>query len=206
MPVRLFHSRGEPEDYPLILPIMSNLDVEQLAADYYFLRDKLSKSYITDREKDMGVANAKAILHSSGFLPNTYVSQGLMKKGTCELLDIIPQYTRHVLESLPSRAYRVRYSTAKPGWTSTYHGDAHHFRETGFRFNLPITQPAFYSFKHNNETLNYKLDTGTAWFINFCRIHQGYNPSDEDRICLIFQLDSDLWINDKIQSTSINTK
>lgn len=196
LPVRLERSGGAPEEYPLTYPVLADLDCDRLYADYQQLRPLLSSSYITDRKDFLGcsIDLARTYLWGNGFTKQAYSSIGLVKQGTAELLDVIPEYTRSVLAGFPGRSFRAHYSIAKPGWETKFHGDALRFNEIGFRINLPINVPAHYAFRVEGQTFDFELEKGKAWFVNFCRIHKGYNPTAQDRVSLILQLDSDQWL------------
>lgn len=198
LPIHLFSTQGNPEDYPIVYKILSGLDCNQLLKDYeQVLGQSQPGGYIKQREGHFGSTDkeTRRLLIEHGFEPGKYKALGLVKTGTSELLEIIPQYTRNMLLNLPGKFFRPHYSAVVPQWKCAWHGDGTDYKKVGFRVTIPINVPAHYSFLVNGKEMHYELEPGNAWFVNFCYPHQVVNPYLEDRICLIFQLDSDLWLS-----------
>ncbi len=191
--MNLRRSSGNRSEYPLVTPLLTGLDRDQLFDDYKKCLHTLSSNYIGDRKNLLGCSLEEAAkeLERYGFNSSHYRAYGLMQVGRPEWLDSIPEYTREVLGSLKDDVCRAHYAVAQPGWDCAFHIDTHHFRTQGFRLNLPINAPAYYVFRVDGKELEFRLEPGTVWMINAAFEHKGMNPGNVERVAIICQLMGD---------------
>jgi hypothetical protein len=192
-PMQLAHSSGERSEYPFVAPLITGLDCQRLMADFQNSLSSLSPNYLNDRRDLLGCSFDQAVeqLQSYGFSSKYYQAYSLMQVGTTDFLPWIPAYTLSAFEALKDKVCRAHYAIAMSGWESAFHIDTHHFRQQGFRLNLPISGPAYYTFRDKGRLLNFELAPGTIWFINAAYEHQGSNPQPKDRVAIICQLMGD---------------
>ena len=206
-PVQLKFSQGNREAYPLICPILKNLNIHLLQQEFKNVRDELLKETGTYLKKWFSQRNipweeAREELASIGFEKNYFrqfnIMQPLNKESQIisrwtHFKKFVGPYTKKVIRKFKAPVNRARYSIAQPGWKLLSHIDYPNPKRFGFRVHIPIytNKKCIQKFYINNQTKTYQLKEGFAWFMNVSYPHSAINFSLKERVFLTLDLCSD---------------
>ncbi len=189
--VDLSCTQGQADEFPAIQKLNLNVDVQKLIQDFEFCKQALSDNYLEERRHGFSIPlnQVKEILTTFGFNQN-YSAIGLMKVGTTELHEYVPEYTRSLLEELQPLC-RAHYVIARPGLKIPKHSDCVDFSTHGFRVHIPIQNTSSYVFYQGSNATRYQLPPGSAWFFNNALTHEVSHESESVRISILLQMMSD---------------
>ena len=190
-PLHLHHTRGDAEAYPPVLALMP-VDAGRLLDEYERCHERLGDRYLVDRKDHLncGFDEAVGILKDYGFY-SSYLARSLLQTGKTEFFPEVPEHTRALFNDRLSPFCRVHYATAQPGWRTVFHRDCDHFRQHGFRINIPLSESAYLRFRIGGRVEEYELVPGHAWFVNNALEHLAYNPCPKPRVSILAQLMTD---------------
>ena len=206
-PVKLEFSSGKREAYPLVCPILKNLNVRLLQKDFNNIRGELLKETGTYLKKwflprNISWEDVRDELASVGFEKNHFRQFNIMEPLNNEdkiisrwthFKKIAGSYTKEVIGKFKAPANRARYSIAQPGWKLLPHIDYPSPKRFGFRVHIPIytNEKCIQKFYINSQTKSYHLKAGNAWFMNVSYPHSAMNFSLKERVFLTLDLWSD---------------
>ena len=151
------------------------LDMRKPSKDHYYL--SMSKRFVVDPEKIM------KNFEDLGFNQENYGGYGFQRAGS---------YTKHILDNLPyTETFRKHFTLAVPGWETKFHSDHAKFETHGFRLVIPMNTDAYIKYKDGN----YCLERGSIYFWNIVNEHAGWNPTDDERVIIMAQMNSDYLVN-----------
>lgn len=186
---------GEADSYPNVVRLKSIREFSALSSEAIENIQKIGKRYVKDRVQrltpDLEVNTVRQVLTDVGFTKETYQSYSLRKLGSADLEDFITGETRKFFENLGPIYFRMQYAVAAPGWKTTFHIDHRNFNTHGLRAMIPLSAPTFLSYFENKHEVIYELKPGEMYFVNIAKLHKGFNPTNEDRINLYFQMNTD---------------
>ena len=118
-----------------------------------------------------------------GFTQEKYGGYGFQRAG---------DYTKSILEDLPVKTFRKHFTLAKPEWITKFHSDHAKFETHGFRLVIPMNTDAYIKFEDGG----YRLKRGSIYFWNIVHNHAGWNPTSEERVIIMAQMNNDRLINE----------
>ena len=173
------------KEYPNVVDLGIKVDADKLYQEYLEMRKpskdhyylSMSKKFILDPEKIM------KNFEDLGFRQDNYGGYGFQRAG---------EYTKSILNNLPVKTFRKHFTLANPGWITKFHSDHNKFETHGFRLVIPMNCDAYIKYKD----ANYRLLRGSMYFWNIVNEHAGWNPTDQERVIIMAQMNSDRLINE----------
>ena len=171
--------------YPNVVDLGIEVDADKLYEEYLNMRKPSKDHYYLSMSKKFKVDSKKVMENFAdlGFRQDNYGGYGFQRAG---------EYTKSVLDSLPVKTFRKHFTLAKPGWITKFHSDHNKFETHGFRLVIPMNCDAHIKYKE----AKYKLKRGSMYFWNIVKEHAGWNPTDEERVIIMAQMNSDRLINE----------
>lgn len=168
------------DKYPHVVDLGIDVDADKLYKEYLEMRKPSKDHYYLSMSKKFKVDPEKIMknFEDLGFRKDNYGGYGFQRAGT---------YTKSVLENLPVKTFRKHFTLAVPGWETKLHSDHDQFETHGFRLVIPMNTDAHIKYKHGN----YRLPKGKMYFWNIVEEHAGWNPTDQERVIIMAQMDSD---------------
>lgn len=173
------------EEYPNVVDLKVEVDADKLYQEYLDMRKPSKDHYYLSMSKRFKI-DPKAIMDNFedlGFTQEKYGGYGFQRAG---------EYTKSVLDSLPVKTFRKHFTLAKAGWETKFHSDHAKFETHGFRLVIPMNTDAHIKFRDGG----YKLKRGSVYFWNIVHEHAGWNPTNEERVIIMAQMNSDRLINE----------
>lgn len=172
------------QEYPDVVDLGISVDSDRLYQEYLEMRKpnkdhyylSMSKKFVTDPKKIM------ENFADLGFNQENYGGYGFQRAG---------EYTKSILDNLDVGIFRKHFTLAVPGWETKFHSDHGKFETHGFRLVIPMNTDAHIRYRN----ADYKLTRGSMYFWNIVHEHAGWNPTDQDRVIIMAQMDSDKLIN-----------
>lgn len=172
------------EDYPDVVNLDIQVDADRLYQEYLEMRKPSKDHYYLSMSKRF-VLDPKKVMENFadlGFNQENYGGYGFQRAG---------EYTRSILDSLPVKVFRKHFTLAVPGWKTKFHSDHAKFETHGFRLVIPMNTDGYIKIKNKD----YKLPRGSIYFWNIVKEHAGWNPTAEERVIIMAQMNSDKLIN-----------
>lgn len=171
--------------YPNVVDLKISVDSNLLYEEYLNMRKPSKDHYYLSMSKKFKVDSEKIMknFEDLGFNQKNYGGYGFQRAG---------KYTKNVLENLPVKTFRKHFTLAVPGWQTKFHSDHSQFETHGFRLVIPMNTDAFIKYKDGD----YCLKRGSIYFWNIVHEHAGWNPTDQERVIIMAQMNSDKLINE----------
>ena len=173
------------EKYPNVVDLKIAVDADKLYQEFLDMRKPSKDHYYLSMSKRFKI-DPKAIMDNFedlGFTQEKYGGYGFQRAG---------EYTKSVLDNLPVKTFRKHFTLAKAGWETKFHIDHAKFKTHGFRLVIPVNTDAYIKFRDGA----YKLNRGSIYFWNIVHEHAGWNPTNQERVIIMAQMNSDRLINE----------
>jgi hypothetical protein len=172
-------------EYPDVVDLGISVDADRLYQDYLNMRKPSKDHYYLSMSKKFKL-DAKKVMENFeelGFKQDNYGGYGFQRAG---------EYTKSLLDELPVKTFRKHFTLAVPNWETKFHSDHNRFETHGFRLVIPMNTDAYIRYKNGD----YRLKTGSMYFWNIVKEHSGWNPTNQERVIIMAQMNSDRLINE----------
>jgi hypothetical protein len=170
--------------YPDVVDLGIEVDADRLYQEYLDMRKPSKDHYYLSMSKKFKLDPTKIMENFSdlGFNQENYGGYGFQRAG---------EYTKSVIDQLPLKTFRKHFTLAVPGWETKFHSDHAKFETHGFRLVIPMNTDAHIRYKN----ADYRLKRGSMYFWNIVKEHAGWNPTQEERIIIMAQMNTDTLVN-----------
>jgi len=171
-------------EYPDVVDLGIEVDADRLYQEYLDMRKPSKDHYYLSMSKKFKLDPTKIMENFAdlGFNQENYGGYGFQRAG---------EYTRSVIDQLPLKTFRKHFTLAVPGWETKFHSDHAKFETHGFRLVIPMNTDAHIRYKN----ADYRLKRGSMYFWNIVKEHAGWNPTQEERIIIMAQMNTDTLVN-----------
>ena len=171
-------------EYPDVVDLGIEVDADRLYQEYLDMRKPSKDHYYLSMSKKFKLDPTKIMENFAdlGFNQENYGGYGFQRAG---------EYTRSVIDHLPLKTFRKHFTLAVPGWETKFHSDHAKFETHGFRLVIPMNTDAHIRYKN----ADYRLKRGSMYFWNIVKEHAGWNPTQEERIIIMAQMNTDTLVN-----------
>lgn len=170
--------------YPDVVDLGIEVDADRLYQEYLDMRKPSKDHYYLSMSKKFKLDPTKIMENFAdlGFNQENYGGYGFQRAG---------EYTKSVIDQLPLKTFRKHFTLAVPGWETKFHSDHAKFETHGFRLVIPMNTDAHIRYKN----ADYRLKRGSMYFWNIVKEHAGWNPTQEERIIIMAQMNTDTLVN-----------
>lgn len=170
--------------YPDVVDLGIEVDADRLYQEYLDMRKPSKDHYYLSMSKKFKLDPTKIMENFAdlGFNQENYGGYGFQRAG---------EYTKSVIDQLPLKTFRKHFTLAVPGWQTKFHSDHAKFETHGFRLVIPMNTDAHIRYKN----ADYRLKRGSMYFWNIVKEHAGWNPTQEERIIIMAQMNTDTLVN-----------
>lgn len=171
-------------EYPDVVDLGIEVDADRLYQEYLDMRKPSKDHYYLSMSKKFKLDPTKIMENFAdlGFNQENYGGYGFQRAG---------EYTKSVIDQLPLKTFRKHFTLAIPGWETKFHSDHAKFETHGFRLVIPMNTDAHIRYKN----ADYQLKRGSMYFWNIVKEHAGWNPTQEERVIIMAQMNTDTLVN-----------
>lgn len=171
-------------EYPDVVDLGIEVDADLLYQEYLDMRKPSKDHYYLSMSKKFKLDPTKIMENFAdlGFNQENYGGYGFQRAG---------EYTRSVIDQLPLKTFRKHFTLAVPGWQTKFHSDHAKFETHGFRLVIPMNTDAHIRYKN----ADYQLKRGSMYFWNIVKEHAGWNPTEQERVIIMAQMNTDALVN-----------
>lgn len=179
-------------EYPDVVDLGIEVDANRLYQEYLDMRKPSKDHYYLSMSKKFKLDPTKIMENFAdlGFNQENYGGYGFQRAG---------EYTKSVIDQLPLKTFRKHFTLAVPGWETKFHSDHAKFETHGFRLVIPMNTDAHIRYKN----ADYRLKRGSMYFWNIVKEHAGWNPTEQERIIIMAQMNTDTLVNNGTEVSPI---